>query len=205
MDEHIIPPDSIHEEEDATMDLLVGAIGNNKKDNKCDLWYVDIYINEVEIQFKLDTGSEANIVQKETFDKLKNIKMRPSRCRLIIYTGQHIEPIGEADIEINGYNLCFQITQSGSPILGKNACVTLNLIARIDEISTSAATENNTHELVNTYSDVFKGLGLIKANAQIHIDHNVPPIADPPCRIPHAIENDVKKELDWMERLGVIV
>ena len=41
--------------------------------------------------------------------------------------------------------------------------------------------------------------------AKIHVDSSIPPVIDPPRRIPHAISNDVCKELDRMLEMGEIV
>ena len=59
-------------------------------------------------------------------------------------------------------------------------------------------------QMVSEYTDVFSGLGLIKTNATIHIHSCIPSVVDPPKRIPHAIHNQVKQELDCMLKLGVI-
>ena len=95
--------------------------------------------------------------------------------------------------------LRFQVTEEGSPILGKDACVLLQLITRVDAmgtISDKQATETEAHKLVMNYNNVFEGLGTIKINATIHTDPNVTPVIDPPRRIPHAIANDVYNELE---------
>ena len=57
--------------------------------------------------------------------------------------------------------------------------------------------------LVSHYTDVFKGLGLIKSDATIHIDKTIPPVIDPPGKIPYAIQ--VHAEIKRMLQLGVIV
>ena len=63
----------------------------------------------------------------------------------------------------------------------------------------------SAEQLVSEYQDVFTGLGLIKANANIYINNKIEPCIDPPRRIPYAIQNQVKQELDRMLKLGVIV
>ena len=185
-------------------DLFVGTVLNinNNDDN---LWYVTETIGEVVIKFKLDTGSEANLIPRAIFDKLKGQTLTPPTCGLVTYTGQRIQPEGEANIRIGHHTLKFQVTTSGSPILGKDACVKLNLINRINELTTRPTEPSTAEEMVNKYKDVFTGLGLIKSNAKIYIDNTVPPVIDPPRRIPHAIFDQVKKELDRMVNLGVIV
>ena len=68
----------------------------------------------------------------------------------------------------------FQVTTQGSAILGKEAYVKLGLLARVGEINTDMQGQSS-QKMANTYSDVFKGLGLIKSNAKIHIDEEMPP------------------------------
>ena len=58
--------------------------------------------------------------------------------------------------------------------------------------------------MVSKFKDVFHGLGLINSNAVIHTDPNIVPVVDPPRRIPFAIQNEVKKEIDRMLEIGVI-
>ena len=58
---------------------------------------------------------------------------------------------------------------------------------------------------VTNYDTVFHGLGTVKVNATIHTNPSVTPVINPPQRIPHAIENEVRKELERMTELGVIV
>lgn len=63
----------------------------------------------------------------------------------------------------------------------------------------------SAHNLVKTFSDVFKGLGKIKMQAKIYVDSEVKPCIETPCRISHTIESRVKDKLDHMLKLNVIV
>ena len=85
-------------------------------------------------------------------------------------------------LNIAGNWISFQVAESGTPILRKEACVTLKLLARINSISdehnnelTNITTNPAAQELVIKYSNLFSGLGEIKINAVIHVDHNIPP------------------------------
>ena len=69
----------------------------------------------------------------------------------------------------------------------------------------TASTNNDANSLENYYADVFMGLCRIKVGAKIHVDSLIPPVIDPPRRIPHTISDDVSKELDRMLEMGVIV
>ena len=62
----------------------------------------------------------------------------------------------------------------------------------------------NLKKMVSQFNDVFSGLGLIKSNATIHVDKNVSPVIDLPLKIPFAIQDQVRKELDRLIELRVI-
>ena len=159
----------------------------------------------------MDTGSEANILPEHIFRRLPNVKLCRPRCRLVTYSGERIHPIGEATIDVCGKLLRFQVINNGCAILGIEACIDLGLIYRVHMIETAIQNEANgtddtyAKQLVNKYKHVFKGLGCIKSNAVIHIDSNISPVIDPPRRIPHAIQEAVRNELDKMMEMGVIV
>jgi hypothetical protein len=63
---------------------------------------------------------------------------------------------------------------------------------------------NSWHDVLKEYSDIFEGLGCIRKEYHLFIDPAAIPHIDPPRRIPHAIRDEVKKELDRMVSLGVI-
>ena len=184
-------------------DLFIGAI-TNEGESDSELWYVNLDVEDTPIRFKMDTGSEANTIPVDVFNKLHNVTMQPPRCSLITYSGHRIQPQGETMLTIEGRPVRFQVLSIGSPILGKAACVQMKLIARIDNVDAKedvVAAES----MVKSYNDIFTGLGLIKTGATIHIDNNVTPVIDPPRRIPCAIEKKVKNEIERMLKLGVIV
>ena len=52
---------------------------------------------------------------------------------------------------------------------------------------------------------MFQGLGCIQKGCHIYTDPNVVPVVDPPRRIPYAIRDQVKAELDRMVNENVIV
>jgi hypothetical protein len=106
---------------------------------------------------------------------------------------------------------------NAKPIVGAKACEMLNLIQRIpvnrvkqghsDESSAtkSAVDKNIPKDVQKKYGDLFKGLGSLPGEHTIRIDPHVQPIAHPPRKVPPALKEKVKRELDRMERDGVVV
>ena len=58
--------------------------------------------------------------------------------------------------------------------------------------------------ILNTYEDVFKGLGELPGKHHIGIGKTVTPVIHPPRKVPAELRDAVKAELDRMETLGVI-
>ena len=194
-------------------ELFVGTMMTGEEDNRS-LWFENVQLGGSSIPFKLDTGSQANIVPRMVYDRLTNVVLRPTKSTLITYSGERIRPDGEFTAWIKGQELRFQVVKNGSAIMGKDGCVALGLVKRVNAISKREqgktvpvieVEEPNAQMLVNNYLDIFSGLGKIKSNATIYVDEEVQPVIDPPRRIPHAIKEKVKSEIDRMLRLGVIV
>lgn len=119
---------------------------------------------------------------------------------------------------------------SAPTVIGKNTCSELGLVKRVfniqsnESISSNVYTNNilnnvntsnmsdcmshvkchNINELLNHYNFLFTGLGCLPGKCHITVDPNVPSIIDPPRKIPFALHDRVKKELDLMEQLDVI-
>ena len=104
----------------------------------------------------------------------------------------------------------YVVNTQSSPILSLRSCRNLELIKlvySVDHADTLDACD--TPELVKTailseYADVFDGLGLIPGACKIQLNPNVVPVVQPPRRVPVAIRDLLKKELDRMEKAEVI-
>lgn len=71
---------------------------------------------------------------------------------------------------------------------------------RVHSVSKDLSKEN----LLKSYEDVFKGLGELPGKHHINIDDTVAPVIHPPRKVPVALRDKVKTELQRMEQLGVI-
>jgi len=67
-------------------------------------------------------------------------------------------------------------------------------------------TEDNTEakKILDEYADVFKGLGCLEGHYHIKIDSSVLPVVHPARKVPFAIKDRLKAELDRMENIGAI-
>ena len=59
-------------------------------------------------------------------------------------------------------------------------------------------------EILKMYPDVFSGLGRLEPAYHMELDPNAKPVIHPPRKIPASLREKLKKELDEMEKDGVI-
>ncbi|XP_041983368.1 uncharacterized protein LOC121736323 isoform X2 [Aricia agestis] len=176
-------------------EVYISAInaGGNKD------WTEKIQVGNVQFTAKLDTGAQCNVLPRHLIDKIK-AKLKPSRTKnLISYTEDRLAVLGEVEllctIKNEESNITFKVVQEKViPILGLDTCEKLELIARVKTLKESECED-----------DVFNGLGCYK-DYEYDIDLIENPKLEiiPPRRIPHAIRDEVKQELDRMVKLDVI-
>jgi hypothetical protein len=161
-------------------------------------WIEKILINNKTVNFKLDTGAQCDVIPVNLAKKLK-LEIFPSKTKYIIsYNNQKSKILGNAKALIKVASnqkekmLTFKVIDfDGKPILGKKSCVQLDLVKRVSAVSTK--------------DEIFSGLGCLK-NFKDKLEFVENPVFQirPTRMIPHAIRDEVKKELDKMVKMGVI-
>lgn len=191
------------EQTDAKFQLdTVSTENNNSKK-----WTQKLKLNNSVLTVKLDTGAECNVLSVRDFERItnKDAVLQKSGCKLVTYSGHMIATKGKAklkcDFRDKEYELEFQIIERDSPaILGRESCTKLGLIRRVYSVDK----KDNT-DILSKYEDVFTGLGCVPGLHHIQLNPDVTPVIHPPRKVPIALKDRIKAELDRMEDLGVIV
>lgn len=206
--------DSEEVEEKAVGQLKIMKLKKSNRENKCKLTDMDdvvsLKLQDITVQFQMDTGAQVSVLPKNVYDKLNP---RPTLIKtsavLVSFAGSKIKPIGKCSVYCLSnkikYQLAFYVVDvKVSPLLSKNACKLLGLIKFVNEVKPTihAADANG---MLEEFSDVFEGLGCLDGTVKLQFDPSVTPVAHPPRKIPVALRDKLKKELDHMEKLGVIV
>lgn len=173
-------------------DLEISAIGG-----LCDKWSTKIEVLGKAVLFKIDTGAQCNVLPFDTIKDL-GIPLRKSRVSSLISFSRHkLKVVGEAEIVCTlrgkgNHKIVFQIVDKEiRPILGYATSEQLELVKRINLIQNE---------------ELFDGLGCFKKfTYDIELTDNPEFEICPARRIPLKIKSQVKKEVDKMVRLGVIV
>ena len=118
---------------------FVGGITQKSKtdtyENGC---YVTLNIQDTPIRFKVDTGSQINIIPHSKFMKMSNRpKLKPSNTKLISYTGEDLKITESCELRCGEKVLnVFLVKTNQCPILSFKASQELNLMRVATNVKT---------------------------------------------------------------------
>ncbi len=90
----------------------------------------------------------------------------------------------------------FYVVKHGQNILGLRAAVALNLIKRVYQVTTD--------DIMQEYQDVFEGTGCMNTEHHIQLEEDAKPTVHPPRRVPFALHNKLKDELERLVHEKII-
>ena len=167
-------------------------------------------LNEQEMVMEIDTGASVSLMGEKSFQPLleKGAVLRPTNIKLSTYTGEAIQVVGTANIEVKHNSQTFTLPLivtrgSGPSLLGRNWLTTLRLDwQHIFQVKTVCTLQ----EVLDTYSKLFEGnLGKVKGvTAKIHVDPDATPRFFKARSVPFALQRKVEKELDRLQEQGII-
>lgn len=186
---------------------------NFNHSSKQSIWKEKIRINNSFIEFKLDSGSGANIIPFKLLQKVdRAVKIEPTSMVLSAYGGQQLHPKGicqlicmfKNEIRLEEFII---IDEDLVPILGLKSCVDLNLIKKVNEIELETLPILDDKErCMNEYVEQFKGLGKFVKKHKIDLkeDSEQYAVVKPPRRVPLKIRENLKTTLNQLVKLKII-
>ncbi|MEW8545660.1 MAG: hypothetical protein AB2693_19230, partial [Candidatus Thiodiazotropha sp.] len=174
-------------------DFFVDSVECN---SKMDQAFVEIEVgpNSFPIKFKIDTGSQVNILLRQVYSKLNlSHPLEQPTTRLTAYRGDTLNTLGCVKLTCKRtgkqQELTFYVVETySSPIIGLRSSIDLNLNKLVLSCETPRDNPHLTKEAVlKQYSEAFKGIGLFPGECKIHLDPFITPVVNPPRRIPVAL------------------
>mgnify|MGYP001557088947 CR=1 FL=1 len=162
------------------------------------------------LRCKIDTGADCSVVSMKTLQSIMNsssIKLTRTKSNLRVYDGSRVSVLGTITLQVeyrDKYKLItFNVVDQDLPsVLGTPGIEELGLLQRIFAIKTE--TKAST-DIIGEFKDVFSGLGMLKGvKHTIQLKDNAKPVIQPPRRVPVAVRQPLKDELDRMIDLDVI-
>ncbi|XP_048255270.1 uncharacterized protein K02A2.6-like [Haliotis rufescens] len=176
---------------------------------------MSLNINGTQVPLKLDSGSDMNLISLSQWNKLKyQPPSEPPKMSLKAYGGIDIPVEGQAELTVTykgkPYKTVFMVTPDNNRcILGVEDCERLNLVRRVYEINVDEKNLNSQNstkpeDILSEYQDVFTGLGCLPGEHTIKVDKGVTPVIEACRKVPFALHDQLKEELNRMKSLGVI-
>ena len=169
-----------------------------------------VRINGTPLTVMADTGASVNLLDEVSFAKLRT---KPRMTK----TNEKIFPYGSnKPLALVGKCCCEVETKTKFSVEtffvveGKTGCLVswkssqrLGLVQVVQSVEQSES--NRVESLVESYSDLFQGLGKLKGfQVQLHVDKDVQPIAQSHRRVPFHVRKHLEEQLRCDEELGVI-
>ncbi|XP_030854482.1 uncharacterized protein K02A2.6-like [Strongylocentrotus purpuratus] len=174
-----------------------------------DEWIVNLLVNNQPVDFKVDTGAQANLLPETVFHKLKpKPKLQKAKVLLTGYYETDIPVKGRCCVQVEYKGIkrnvpCLVIPGNRQPLLGLRTSEDLYLVKRVYHVEKQ--TEHGTGKsVVQDYQDVFVGLGCLPGKHHITLREDAHPVQHACRKVPFPLKDKLKDELDKMERMDVI-
>lgn len=198
--------ESESEEDDLYVSSIV-RVGELSKKTKS-IWTEIIEVNGKALKFKIDTGSEVNIIPLVIYKSIAadgSQRIRQTRTLLQAYGGGKIKPIGKVKLRCKNTDrdevLEFIVVDLNVKlILGLPSIQKLGYIKHINNIQINSEKE----KFIQSNIDIFTGLGTFKDTCTITLKKNSEPVARPCRRVPLTIKSKLKSKLEQLEKQKII-
>ena len=165
-------------------------------------WSIIIAVNNEPIEFEIDTGAEVTVISSKAHHAIGQPTLQastktlrgPSNEKLSVKgqfaaTLRHGNKVAEQDLYV--------VESLHKHLLGRPAIEALNLVSRVQKVEEGTPAQR--------YPELFVGLGKLEGEYTIQLEENAKPYSlSVPRRIAIPLTKAVKRELNRMEKLGVI-
>ena len=172
--------------------------------------YGEVNINDFPVRIQIDSGATVNVIPKRY---IRDNHVTPTSTVLQMWNKTRVIPVGEAKVELENpannkrYKVKFIVVNDDSgiaPLLGSKASQRMNIITintnNLKQVATVASTS-----VLDSFGDVFGDeLGTLPGVAHFEIDSCVTPVVAATRRVPVALHEPLKSELNKLQTMNVI-
>jgi hypothetical protein len=189
----------------SVQDVFVANVDTLKTQVEQD-WKVKFKVNNTDLLLEIDSGAMCNVLSRNTAERFRSVsQIKQSDTIINGISGKQMKAFGKITLpcEYKGAieNIVFQVidTPRNVNLLGREDSVNLGLIARVNSV------EVTTSAMINEFSDVIgEDIGCLPGEYEIKLDKSVTPVVHAPRTVPVAIRDQLKSELNHLERCRII-
>ena len=174
---------------------------------------ITVQVNQAKLQMEVDTGASASIISYDTFMEgwpaLQRPQLHQSPKKLRTYTGEELMVEGQLMVEVvygdQRKELPLLVVAGRDPsLMGRDWLLHIRLDWQSIH-SLEAASITSLQTVLSNHTAVFADeLGCVKGvKAKIYVDPEAKPFCKPRA-VPFAFREKVNKELERLEKTGVI-
>ena len=181
--------------------------------------FVTLSVNDKEEHFQLYTGATVNVMSDIIVSKWCGNTDHIKSCisTLLMYNKAEVKPIGRKKMRV--LNLKNNNMFTVEFIIVKGQCKSFLELKTSEELELLpvnrqnillvTAKSTNTQglsekDIVNSYSDLFKGEGKLEGQLHLELDESVQPFQLPPRRVPLAVKDKLQAELEGLSNMEII-
>ena len=200
----------VYEHEESDSDdycLMVEAINSVYHKESPKKIFTTLLLKETLVKFQLDSGATVNILPVEIYQEvqkdpeLKHLKN--TQTTLAMFNNSELKPLGTVELQTrnpkNGecYLIEYTVVSNGfKALLGASSILQISpMPVNVDIMLVSGDTPNWSSVFAD-YKDVFAGEGKLEEKLHLTVDKSVPPVILPVRKVPLAVKEPLKKEID---------
>ena len=181
--------------------------------------YTELQINDKRVKFQIDCGATINIINK----RHAGSNITQSSKTLKMWNGTEVKPLGTTPLLLRNpktkkkYSIKFVVVPDNlNPLVGAHTGQQMGLITvHTQSVVPVSPPERKKSEDINKIEtaeqliqqcpDVLsKDLGTLPGTVHLQVAENAKPSITPPRRVPTALREKCKDELNQLENLGVL-
>ena len=182
--------------------------------------FASMQLRDEQIQFQLDCGATVNIVPLDNYQQVLHdpslSRLQPTNKTLRMFNQTELKPLGTVKIEtLNPKTeevrfLEYVVVNEGhTAILGAQAIQHFQLMSvnsdNIMSVADAPSVPPAQPNLIREFDDVFQGEGLLQEKLHLEVDKTVNPVVLPVRKVPFALKEPLKRELDRLVAKGILV
>lgn len=172
--------------------------------------HTTLRIGNKTLNVKVDTGAKISVMKEDILREINDNAHINAAASVTIkaYGGEKFQTLGTTTLtcRLNNmkYDIVFHVipqSRPGTTLLGLNDCLQLGLVQLSKEVYQVTTESTEFDKFKHLFDD---SIGKLPVEYKMDIDQNITPVVKPPRKVPIALKDDIRKELQRMEHMGVI-
>ena len=175
-----------------------------------------MWLRDETVKFQSDCGATVNILPADIYQKVYNdpnmTRLQKTQTTLVMFNKSELKPLGCIKVEtLNPKNKqCFLTEYTVVPnghtaLLGAQSIQQFGLITvNTDNILSVSDAIPAQPDVVSKFGDVFSGEGKLPDKLHLEIDKSVPPVVLPVRKVPFAVQEPLRQELEHLVTKGIL-